>query len=187
MERVWVVGNSGAGKSTLARRIADALGAHHTELDAIFHQPGWTELPRQEFRGQVEAVVRGPRWVVDGNYTVVADLVRARADTVVWIDLPRRTVMRRLGVRTLVRVARRTELWNGNRESLGNLLSLDKEKSILVWAWTQHDEYRRRYLELLETAPSGQRIVRLQTPAEVEAFPARSAAPAAPPTSCSST
>jgi adenylate kinase family enzyme len=183
VERVWVVGNSGSGKSTLARRLAAAIGAPHTELDAIFHQPGWTELARDEFRRRVEAVVKGPKWVVDGNYMAVADVVRTRADTVVWIDLSRWRVMRQLGLRTLLRGARRTELWNGNRESLRNFLSLDKEKSILVWAWTQHDEYRRRYLELLEAAPAGLQVVRLQTPAEIEAFPAR----AVPPTSCSST
>jgi len=183
MERAWVVGNSGSGKSTLARRLAAAIEAPYTELDAIFHQPGWTELARDEFRRRVEGVVKEPRWVVDGNYLAVADIVRTRADTVVWIDLSRWRVMRQLGLRTLHRGARRTELWNGNRESLRNFLSLDKEKSILVWAWTQHDEYRRRYLELLEAAPAGLRVVRLQTPAEIEAFPAR----AVPPTSCSST
>ena len=176
MERVWVVGNSGSGKSTLARRLAAAMGAPHTELDAIFHQPGWTELAQDEFRRRVEAVVTGPRWVVDGNYLAVADIVRTRADTVVWIDLPRWRVMRQLGVRTLLRGARRAELWNGNRETLRNFFSLDKEKSVLVWAWLQHEEYRRRYLELLEAAPVGLRIVRLQTPAEIEAFPTRAVA-----------
>ena len=50
MRRVSVVGISGAGKTTLARRLAPALDVPHVELDAIFHQPGWTELPVEEFR-----------------------------------------------------------------------------------------------------------------------------------------
>ncbi|WP_188193780.1 hypothetical protein [Nonomuraea sp. SYSU D8015] len=33
-------------------------------------------------------------WVVDGDYSLVSDLVWSRADTVVWIDLPRHIVMR---------------------------------------------------------------------------------------------
>ena len=57
----------------------------------VFHQAGWVPLPREEFRRRVGAVVAGERWVIDGNYTnQVKDLVWARADTVVWLDLPRR-------------------------------------------------------------------------------------------------
>jgi adenylate kinase family enzyme len=200
MQRVWVVGNSGSGKTTVARRIAAALGVEPVELDAIFHQPGWTELPREEFRRRVGDRASGPRWVIDGNYLAVADLVWARADTLVWIDLPRWRVMRQLAKRTLSRGVRRTELWNGNRETLSNFVRLDREKSILVWAWSQHEVYRRRYLQLLEEDRPDLRVVRLRSPQEVAAFapaappaavpPAAvppAAAPPAPPTSWSST
>ena len=46
-------GYLGAGKTTLARRLAAALEVPHVELDAIFHQPGWTELPVEEFPERV--------------------------------------------------------------------------------------------------------------------------------------
>jgi adenylate kinase family enzyme len=140
-----VVGSSGSGKTTLAGRLAVAMHAPHLELDAVFHQPGWRPRPLAEFRDEVASFVAGERWVVDGNYSHVQDIVWQRADTVVWIDLPRGVVMRRLMTRSLGRVARRTELWNGNRESLRNLLSRDPERSILVWAWTRHADYPRRY------------------------------------------
>lgn len=87
--RVSVVGNSGSGKSTLGRALAARLGVPYVELDAIFHLPAWTELPRDEFRKQVGALAAGDAWVIDGNYLAVRDLVWARADTVVWIDLLR--------------------------------------------------------------------------------------------------
>ncbi|MGH3630823.1 MAG: hypothetical protein ACRDRL_25690 [Sciscionella sp.] len=97
MRRVSVVGTSGAGKSTLAAELARVLDADFLELDSVFHQPGWVPLAREEFRRRVAAAVAGERWVIDGNYTSqVKDLVWARADTVVWLDLARRTVMRRI-------------------------------------------------------------------------------------------
>ena len=73
--------------------LADRLGVPRTELDGLFHQPGWTELPTDEFRAVVAEVVDGPGWVVDGNYRQVRDLVWARAQVIVVLDLPRWRVM----------------------------------------------------------------------------------------------
>ncbi len=145
MRRVAVVGNAGAGKSLLAARLARRLGVPHVELDAIFHLPGWRELRENDFRAAVTAATAGEGWVVDGNYQAVRDLVWSRADTVVWLDLPRHLVMRRLTRRTLTRMVTRRELWNGNRERLRNLVSTNPERSIILWSWIKHDEYRRRY------------------------------------------
>ena len=76
------------------------------------------------------------RWFVDGNYSVVQDVVWDRADTVVWFDLPYVRVMARTVRRTLRRTVTREELWNGNKEPLSNLWSLNPERSIIVWAAT---------------------------------------------------
>jgi adenylate kinase family enzyme len=141
-----VVGNSGSGKSTLARRLAARLDAPLVELDAIFHQPGWQTLPTADFRARVDQLTTTERWIADGNYSVVRELVWKRADTVVWLDLPRRTVMRQIAWRSARRAAFRVELWNGNRERWINLFSRDPEESIIAWAWRRHSVYRDRYL-----------------------------------------
>ncbi|HET6811047.1 MAG TPA: AAA family ATPase [Acidimicrobiales bacterium] len=145
MQRVSVVGNSGSGKTTLARQLAAAMDVPLLELDSIFHLPGWTDLPAEEFRDRVGAFVKGGRWVVDGNYSVVRLLVWARADTVVWVDPPHPVVMARVVRRTLRRVVTREELWNGNREPWSNVLSFDPGRSIVAWSWTQRHKYRDRY------------------------------------------
>jgi adenylate kinase family enzyme len=145
MQRISVVGNSGSGKTTAARELARLLGVPHVELDAIFHQPGWQELSTADFRARVARIAQDQAWVIDGNYSAVRDLVWSRADTVVWLDLPRSRVMRRVVRRTLGRLLLRRELWNGNREPLSNVWSLDPQRSIIAWAWTQHESYRQRY------------------------------------------
>jgi adenylate kinase family enzyme len=146
VRRVCVVGNSGSGKSTLAKALAARLGACYLELDSVFHQPDWQPLDREIFRARVEAFTQTPSWVVDGNYSAVRDIVWRRADTVVWLDLPRHRVMRQLLGRTLRRMATGVELWNGNRERWQNFFRLDPQESILIWAWTKHAHYRERYL-----------------------------------------
>ena len=171
MHRVSVVGNSGSGKSTLASALAAHLDIPWIELDSIYHQPGWNPLPAPDFRARVEALVAGETWVIDGNYTAVRDLVWARADTVVWIDLPRPLVMRRIIGRTFRRAVLRRELWNGNREPASNWLTLNPERSIIMWSWTQHAKYRIRYAEAMADPALGHiRFVRLRSPADVRAF-----------------
>jgi adenylate kinase family enzyme len=177
VRRVSVVGTSGAGKSTLAEALAARLGADFLELDSVFHQAGWVPLPTPEFRQRVAAVVAGERWVIDGNYSRVRDLVWARADTVVWLDLPKRTVMRQVIWRSFRRVARRAELWNGNRERWRNLFTLDKEESVISWAWQTHATTRAKFeVAMADPANSHLEFVRLTTPASVRRF-LRSAEP----------
>jgi adenylate kinase family enzyme len=146
-----VVGNSGTGKTHLSRRLAAQLGLPHVELDALNHRAGWQEAPLEEFRDQVRRTLDGLQandggWVVDGNYrSRVGDLINA--DTYVWLDYPRSIVMRRVVRRTLGRVVTRRELWNGNRERWRSLVNLDPRENIVLWAWTNHQNYRRRYDE----------------------------------------
>ena len=64
--------------------------------------------------------------------------------SVVWLDLPRRTVMRRIIRRSACRVAGRAELWNGNR-GLAQLLTWNEQESVISWAWHHDPIYRQRY------------------------------------------
>lgn len=146
MRRVSVVGNAGSGKTTLGRAIAVHLGVPVLELDSIRHQAGWVELPDPEFRRLVSAFTDRDGWVVDGNYGAVReDIVWSRADTIVWVDPPRWRAAVQIVRRSVLRVVLRRELWNGNRERVRNLLSLDPTESIILWAWRNHGRNRERY------------------------------------------
>jgi adenylate kinase family enzyme len=178
--RISVVGNSGSGKTTVAAALAAALGIPHLELDSVFHQPGWVPLPEEEFRRRVAEFVAARRWVTDGNYSSVQDLIWARADTVVWLDPPRYRVMRQVIWRTLRRATLRVELWNGNREPWSNFLRADPEESVIAWAWTKHHKIRQRY-ECARADPANAHLafIRLRTPGEVAAFVGRASGQAA--------
>jgi adenylate kinase family enzyme len=140
-----MVGVSGSGKSTVGRELARRLAVPYTELDSIFHQPDWVPLPKDEFRRRVTALAAESAWVIDGNYGTIQPLIWQRADTVIWLDPPRHTMMRRLVWRSLRRVVGRTELWNGNRERWRNLFTWDPEESVISYAWRRFPEYRQRY------------------------------------------
>jgi adenylate kinase family enzyme len=171
VRRIWVVGTSGSGKSTLARAIHERTAVPWVQLDSLYHQPHWTPLPKSEFRAVVEQMVAGDAWVVDGNYAAVGDLVLARADTVVLLDLPRHVITRQIAWRTVRRIVTREELWNGNRERLRDLFSLDKERSIIVWAWATQGKARKRFVAA-QADPTHQalRFVQLQSRRQINEF-----------------
>jgi adenylate kinase family enzyme len=171
VNRINVVGSSGSGKTTVAIDIAEALDIPHLELDSIHHLPNWEPIDTELFRSKVTEFVSGEQWVVDGNYSKVRDLVWKRADTVVFLDLPRWRVMSRLVPRTLGRMITRRELWNGNRERFSNLLSTDPEKNLLVWSWTRHRLQMERF-ERAEVDPRWTHIAftRLKTPKQIRQF-----------------
>jgi adenylate kinase family enzyme len=177
--RIVIRGTSGSGKTTLARRICTVTGMPHVELDGVFHQPGWQPLSDDAFTERVAAVVAEDAWVVCGNYRQVADLLLARADTIVLYDLPRRVVMARILRRTLRRTVRREELWNGNKERWRNLFSTDPEESVVAWAWTTHQARHEWTTQFLARPPrDGLSLVHLTTVADERLFCAGLLAPA---------
>ena len=113
----------------------------------------------------VAPIVAEPAWVIDGSYRgKLGDLVLNRAELVIWLDLPRRVWVPRLGWRTIRRIVRREELWNGNRETVRNVLI--GRDSLFRFAWRTYPERRRRYPSELARFPT----TRLSTTAEVRSF-----------------
>ncbi|MGC5165291.1 AAA family ATPase [Luteimicrobium sp. DT211] len=162
--RIAVAGVSGAGKTTLARRVADRLALPHTELDSLFHGPGWT--PRETFVDDVRAVVERPAWVVEWQYRQVRPLILERAELLVWLDLPTPVVMRQVTHRTVGRRLRREELWNGNIEPPLRSFFTDDEH-IVRWAWSTRNALRGLDARLADAAPH-LAVVRLRRRAQVE-------------------
>jgi adenylate kinase family enzyme len=165
VRRVLVKGSSGAGKSTLGRSLAQHLGVPFVELDALHHGPNWTAASASELQARVLAVLDDDcGWVTDGNYdSKLGRLLLDRAELIVWLDLPLHVKLVRLVRRTAGRVLLNEELWNGNRESLTNVLSLSGQ-SLFVWAVRTHFRHRRHWAQKLDGLP----VVRLRSAREVE-------------------
>lgn len=149
MRRIAIVGPAGSGKTTLARQLADGLGLTHIELDHLYHRSGWREVPPEQFRTDLVAAMAAASggWVVCGNYQSRAQgLHTGAADTIVWLDLPRRTVMRRLILRTVRRTVTREKPFGYDMvEPLANFYRWDPNHNIVRGAWVHFDRYRESY------------------------------------------
>jgi adenylate kinase family enzyme len=159
-QRIVVVSSaSGSGKTTVARALAARLGTEHVELDALVHGPGWIETPDDELRARIEPVVASAAWVIDGSYQrKLGDLVLGAATTIVWLDLPLHTKMRRLWRRTLGRIHGELELWNDNVETWRG--AFWGRESLFVWALRSHFRHRRDWPRRFD---GDRRLVRLRS------------------------
>lgn len=164
-----VIGSSCAGKTTFSARLATKPGLKHVELDALHREPNWKEAETAAFRERVEAALDSEAWVVDGNYTSkVKDIVWSRADTVLWLDPPLRTILARFLWRSVTRSLRGELLWGHSRESLRN--SIFSRKSLLVWIVSTHKRRTRASESLLKDPPAGLVVHRLVTQRQIEDF-----------------
>lgn len=156
---------SGSGKTTVGRSLATRLAVPFVELDSLNHGPGWTEATADELRARVERIVATDAWVIDGGYRgKLGDLVLEAADTVVWLDLPRREWLPRLMRRTIARIVRREELWGGNRETIHG--AFVGREALIPFALRSYRQRRKRYPS--ELARFG--VVRLCSQRQVDAW-----------------
>ncbi|MER5734930.1 adenylate kinase [Streptomyces sp. NPDC002262] len=155
----------------MARSLSASLGLPHTDLDEILFA-GDEPLPLDAFRAAAERVTRGDAWVVEGNYSKLADVVWHRADVLVWLDLPLSLVVRRIVYRSLRQLtgldtspqARRLT-WN--RAFFGH-------RSLLRTAIRKYRRNRPRYArQVAETAALGVHVVRLRSGRASRAWLAR--------------
>lgn len=87
MRRIHITGNAGSGKTTLAAQLGARLDLPVFGLDSIVWQSGWKKSP-PEWRAEKEAELIGRReWIIEG----VSARVRAAADVIIFLDVPRVT------------------------------------------------------------------------------------------------
>ena len=157
MQRIAVIGSGGSGKSMLARQLGAMLDLPVIHLDEHYWSPGWVPMPDDEWRACQRDLLRGDRWVVDGNYGGTLELRAELADTIVVLDLPRRVCAARA-----IRRVRSPIL-----QAPGGPQRLDPE--FLRWIWTCPRRTRPRSLAVRGTYAATTDVVHLRSTAEVRA------------------
>ncbi|MEV0898969.1 topology modulation protein [Actinoplanes sp. NPDC049802] len=93
MRRIAIVGCGGSGKSHLARRLSERLGLPVAHLDDHYYDDDWNAAPAGEFAAMQRDLATADRWIIDGNYASTLPIRLARADTVIFLDLPATTCL----------------------------------------------------------------------------------------------
>ena len=151
-------GSGGAGKSMLARQIGAITGLPVIHLDHCYWSPGWVPMPDDEWVPFQRDLLAADRWIVDGNYDATLELRAELADTIVFLDLPRRVCLTRA-----VRRFRSPIL-----QAPGCPQKVDAQ--FLRWIWNFPERSRPRLLAVLAPTPPPPGSCSSRSATEVRAF-----------------
>lgn len=123
MNKVIIIGCPGSGKTTFAEKLQECTGLPLYYLDAIWHKPDKTHIPREEFDERIREIFETPRWIIDGNYKRTIEIRLKECDTVFLFDLPTEVCLQ------------------GVTERIG------KERYDLPWLETKLDSEFKKFIE----------------------------------------
>lgn len=85
-DKIIVLGCPGSGKSVFSKKLHELTGLPLIHLDNIWWKPDKSHISRDEFDRELEEVLRGSKWIVDGNYSRTFEVRFRSCDTVIFLD-----------------------------------------------------------------------------------------------------
>ncbi|MFC0302198.1 DNA topology modulation protein [Virgibacillus soli] len=163
MKKIILIGSGGAGKSTLARQLGAKLGLNVYHLDALFWQPNWVGLPRNEQIEIQNELVKNEAWIIDGNYGGTMDIRLHAADTIIFLDIHRAICVYRA-------LKRMVKYRNQTRPDMGEGCEERIDLGFLKWIWNYPKEKRPEILKKLELLSNEKQIIILKSPRQIRGF-----------------
>lgn len=174
MKRIMIIGSPGSGKSTLAKKLSEKLNLPIVYLDFlywlhyrdhVYQVLGRVNRPaKNEFNNLVMYECQKDAWIMDGNFiSSLADRIPF-ADTIIFLDMPRKTCIWRIIKRTFKGLLT-YELYASGCPS-------KHAWEFFNWVWHWKESHHDDILRVIASA-SHAKMVLLKSPAEVTDFLAK--------------
>lgn len=166
MKRVMIVGGPGSGKSTLARALGKKTGLPVYHMDHIHWMSGWEMRPTPERYALAHEVEARDRWIFEGGMSSTYATRAARADTLIWLDLPVGLRLWRVTKRLVVYLGRqRPDMAPGCYEGLHS-----QTLPFYLFIWNNRHIGRRKNARLFEDVSGSMQTFHLHSPGDVRSF-----------------
>ena len=167
MKRIMIMGAPGSGKSTLARKLGDKAGLPVTHVDHIHWMSGWRERPLPDKIAMIRPIEESEQWIIEGGLSATFETRLARADTLVWLDVPIALRFWRVLKRTALTYGRvRPDLPEGCPEIIGT-----HTWEFWIYIWRTRARNRARMKARFEAAQrAGKTAVRIGSRRDADFF-----------------
>lgn len=163
MKKIAVIGCAGSGKTTLAQRLQTLLGLPLHHLDQYYWQPHWQQPIFENFAQLHDQLCDTDSWIIDGMYARTLYYRCVKADTIIFLDMPR--------YRCLWRVIKRL-LKNYKKTTASSapecVESIDFQ--FLQWVWNFKKRSHQHILDIIELFGTNKTIYIFKTNKQVVDF-----------------
>ncbi len=163
VKRIAIIGSSGAGKSTFARQLGTLLTLPVIHLDTLFWQPGWIQMPQNEWSIIQERLIEQETWIIDGNYRSSLDTRFAAADTIIFLDFPMPLCLYRA-------LKRRFQYAGKSRPDMNEGCPERVDWGHIKWIWNYPRYGRVSSVQKMQQYAEGRKIIILRSPKQVKQF-----------------
>ncbi|WP_379138860.1 DNA topology modulation protein [Paenibacillus sp. sgz500958] len=166
MNRIIVIGSAGAGKSTLSQKMGTILNLPVVHLDKYYWKPNWQPTPNEEWDQIVIDLTMQDQWIIDGNYSRTMDLRMARADLIIFLDMPRWLCMYRI-------LKRRVMYHKKSRPDMNEECPERIDFEFIQWVWNYRKRGRKKTLLRLEQLKDQKEIMIINNRKQLKEFISR--------------
>ena len=152
MEKITIIGSGGSGKSTLAKELGEKLDIEVFYLNKIWWINENEHISDEEFLSiQKKIIIENDSFIFDGYYPDTLDLRLEASDTIIFLDFPPVTNLKRSVKRSL------TEKNQEDDPSLDRTEKLNK--NYITWLLNFDKKDRKKILEKLNKLKLEKKIV----------------------------
>ncbi len=153
MKRIMIVGSYGTGKSTFASHLQRVLKIELIHLDKLFWEPNWTPVSHEKQAEILEQEIKKENWIMDGFYPWTFDVRLKRADTIIFLDIPRLLCMWNITIRRI-----RLKLTGIKRKDIAEGCFDKFNFSFYYRIWTFKNKVRNKFINKLKSIENEKKV-----------------------------